>query len=217
MNYLLKLLAVAFCFAIISCDSDSELDGPDTVNVDQEINTETVDIIDPFSGAIQGTSTLRRNLNSIDVTFRAKDLTPDNAYTLWWVIWNKPENCLKPNACGEIDFVDPDLMEVEVMYAAGQLVGIGGSAIFSAHLKNYDSSGSINDLFNMPNYGGLQNSQRAEIHLVLRDHGPAIPGQIADQIGSYEGGCLYDLGAFSGDVPDAPGECADLLAAVHSL
>ena len=51
--------------------------------------------------------------------------------------------------------------------------------------KENDDSGSINvSFFGLPEYGGLQNALTAEIHPVLRSHGPAIPGMVAEQIGN---------------------------------
>ena len=61
----------------------------------------------------------------------------------------------------------------------------------------------------------MERALSAEVHLVLRSHGPAIPGQTVEQTSTYNGGCTYDLGAFTGDIPDTMGECGDLLAAVH--
>ena len=213
MKNLFKLFAFALLITFASCDQNDDYGTP--VDPTLELIALGVDIIDPFTGVIQGKSKLRRNDNSLTVNFKATDLTPDYAYTLWWVIWNKPQNCQTPNSCGEIDFLTPNMPEVEVLYATGHLAGRSGYGNFAANLKEGDDTGSINSTFGLPSYGGLKDASTAEVHLVLRSHGPAIPGQVADQIGSYEGGCVYDLGAFTGDIPDAVGECADILAAVH--
>ena len=61
---------------------------------------------------------------------------------------------------------------------------------------------------------GLIDAQEAEIHILLRSHGPAIPGIVNEQIDSYLGGCTDNFDPLSA-VPVAVGECGDIIAAVH--
>ena len=51
--------------------------------------------------------------------------------------------------------------------------------------------------------------------MVLRSHGPAVPGIIKEQIGSYEGGCTTNFPAFT-EIPDEVGECGDYEVAIFS-
>lgn len=166
---------------------------------------------------ITGTSTLHRNENGITVNFKAENLHP-GAYTIWWVIWNKPQECGVPGECLEPDFAIADDVEVEVMYAGGNVVGNNGKGNFSGHLNVDDDSGSINEgFFALNSYGGLQsgNTLDAEVHVVLRTHGPTVPGLVNDQISSYEGGCDDPLLYLPFTVyPDVIGECADIAAAL---
>ena len=60
-----------------------------------------------------------------------------------------------------------------VVYLAGHVVGGNGQATFSGHLSSPD----------------IDNPLGAEIHLVVRDHGEAIPGQIPSLIHTGGGGC----------------------------
>lgn len=39
---------------------------------------------------------------------------------------------------------------------------------------------------------GLLRPRRAELHIVLRGHGPAVAGEVAEQISSLNGGCTPD-------------------------
>ncbi len=48
---------------------------------------------------------------------------------------------------------------------------------------------------------------------ILRKHGPAIPGQVDEQIGGYPGGCVVDLGIFE-EISDEEGECGDTHAVI---
>ena len=234
MKTSIKFVMVLACMAVISCTQDSlgnvedfseevELNLSvssgsaallDTRNY--SINRAQVDVLDLINGAqVVGSATLYRRSNDISTRFQTSDLIPGHAYTLWWVIWNKPENCATPGACIDTDFAIADQVEVEVMYAAGRVVGADGKAVFTSRLKQGDTSDSSNDFFGLPSFGGLQDTQTAEVHLVVRSHGPIIPGQVHEQIGSYEGGCNVFFPPFT-EVPDEEGECGDIHAAIFA-
>ena len=207
-----------------SCNQDSlnipESSLGDDIMVSKAVNSKsTADVFSPLL-AVNGTSTLHRNKKGITVNFKTDGLIPGHAVTLWWVIWNNPGVCETPNACGaDADFGPPFINNVglDILYASGHVVGSNGMGNFSAHLNLNDDSKSVNALMGFPDVGGLLNAQDAEVHLVIRTHGPKIPGKVNDQISSYVGGCeanpfLYPPFTF---YPDAIGECADIIAAVH--
>lgn len=177
------------------------------------------DAFNPILGEVSGKSTLIRGRRGVWARYKAKKLIPGHAYTLWWVIWNKPENCVTPNQCNDGDFPNAGNVEVELLYASGTVARRSGKATFYGRLRAGNDSGSINDLFGLPSFGGLQkgNTFDSEVHLVIRSHGPAIPGQVYDQISSYEGGCLDPLGIppFT-KIPDEIGECADIEFSIHA-
>ncbi len=210
-------LVTAMIFLPFSCNQDSmDADtGVESFNKSGNSKKSAI-VLDHTFAPIQGTSSiLHRNKNGITVNFKTKGLIPGNAYTLWWVIWNNPEECLTPNACGDdADFGNALLVKPEVLYAAGHVVGGSGIGNFSAHLNLNDDSGSVNDLFGLPPAGGLLETQEAEVHLVLRSHGVAQPGMIPDQIHSYLGGCT-DSGGFGPD-SSVEGYCRDIQAAIHA-
>ena len=215
LQKLVCLLAVGLLYW--SCSQEEEMT---TTELDPVYAKTTIkdpqDIIDGVNGGVVGTSTLRRNKNGININFKVDGLIPGHAYTIWWVIWNKPENCDTPYACGEPDFGNPDAVMVEVLYAAGHVVGNSGKGHFSAHLNEWDSSGTINPLFGLDEYGGLHDAEKAEVHVVLRSHGPAVPGIVNEQINSYGGGC-DDISSFDPftEIPDEVGECGDIYFSIH--
>jgi hypothetical protein len=55
----------------------------------------------------------------------------------------------------------------------------------------------------------------AELHFVLRSHGPAIPGLVNEQINSYEGGCTTFFDPFT-KIPMNKGECGDFLFSIFA-
>ncbi len=221
-------IVILMILITFSCSQESTLDPIPTNSEAESLKSisakanvkSTVAIISPIAGTnITGTSTLHRSKNGITVNFKANGLIP-GAYTIWWVIWNKPQQCGIPGECTDTDFGNAANVEVEVMYAAGHVVGNNGKGNFSAHLNVDDDSGSINEaFFGLPPAGGLQagNTLSAEVHVVLRTHGPVVPGVVNEQIGSYGGGCDDPLMYAPFTVyPNVIGECGDIAFAIHS-
>ncbi len=125
---------------------------------------------------------------------------PGDATTNWWVIFNEPGNCV--GGCGEDDVLNslgggPLLdAEVDVIFATGHVAGSKWRA--AAHLSEGDTKGSLRPLFGAAPIG-LIDAMTAEIHVVVRSHGPAkdiAPGQLDDAISTVFGGCLGFGGTF---------------------
>lgn len=147
------------------------------------------------------------------------------AVTLWIIIFNNPDECETPYACGaDADFVNPAVMP-DALYGAGNIVDSSEEVSFGFHKKAGDNSGSIADLFGMPTDEGepfgLRNPRGAEIHYVVRLHGPMIPMEMPAQIKSYEGGCVdfapygYPPPANEGELRLGWGECQDVQFAIN--
>ncbi|GAA4313954.1 hypothetical protein GCM10023115_29250 [Pontixanthobacter gangjinensis] len=229
MKNLIKLLAI-LAFIFTSCEKDSSYVDSDIegINIHSEeliigkgkSNTvkTTSDVFNPILGEVVGEATLLRNQNGLSFSYKSDGLTPGYAYTMWWVIWNKPENCATPGACLDPDVANPDV-EVSIMAAGGHVVGKSGKGYFGGHINEGDDSGSVNELLGLPPAGGLQegNSFGAEVHLVVRSHGPAIPGEVSEQISTYVGGCdaPFAFPPFS-EIPDEIGECGEIEAAIFA-
>ena len=217
MKTIIKFLFTLVLLFTFSCSQESTQD-PLPADLDAVSAKASSKQTAPIGGLadITGTATLHRNKNGITVNFKAEGLYP-GAYTIWWVIWNNPLECTEGNLCGEADFGTPNV-DVEVMYAGGHVVGNNGKGNFSAHLNaGDDTPESMNEAFGLPIIGGLRvgNTFDAEVHVVLRTHGPAVPGLINEQIGSYRGGCdnPFQYAPFT-VYPNTIGECADIAAAV---
>ena len=195
---------------IISEQFESELSADQDASISNaRASGVSVPVINAVLGGEVGTAYLMKNDKGFTVKFETSGLIHNHTYTLWCVAWNKPVNCKVPNQCTDEDFPNFATVEVEVMYVAGHLVGKNGKGNFSGHLKEGDDSGSANAFFGLPGFGGLQDVEHAELHFVLRSHGPAIPGLVNEQINSYEGGCSTFFPPFS-QIPVNEGECADI-------
>lgn len=129
-------------------------------------------------------STLARTDAGVSMTLRTSDLDPGAAYTVWWVIFNNPENCSAPG-CSLDDLEDPALQAAvnsAVGFAAGHIVSRDGTGNFGGHVSVGDSTGFFLGT-------GLWNPRGAEVHLVVRSHGQPIPGRVKEQIATFDGGC----------------------------
>jgi hypothetical protein len=127
-------------------------------------------------------------------------LTPGHAVTLWLVFFNNPENC-SDGECGPDDAFPPPgntAAGASVRYGTGQVIGDNGQAYFGAHAVVGEDAA--------PWTVGLFNPRTAEVHFLLRDHGPAIPGLVYEQITTPGAGC--------NNFPPATGDytCADVQA-----
>ncbi|MEB8346832.1 hypothetical protein OO010_12290 [Flavobacteriaceae bacterium KMM 6898] len=139
------------------------------------------DVFDASDGTtVMGSATIHRSNNGVTINVKTSGLIPGNAYTMWIVAFNSPELC--EDGC---DGPDLGVANGDVMYGAGHVVGGNGKGNFSAHLSEGDVSGS---LFPQPS-PGLIDGQTTEVHIVVRDHGPKIPGMVSEQIHSINGGC----------------------------
>jgi hypothetical protein len=122
--------------------------------------TQSTSPVTTFAGAVVGTSTLTRTTSGIAFSLSTTGLEPGHAVTIWWMVFN-PDGSLS------------------VQYAAGHVIGEGGAAEFGGHLSVGDTDGVIN------NGPGLLDATGATIVLVVRDHGPADPGRVSEQIHTF--------------------------------
>ncbi|MEN8238466.1 MAG: hypothetical protein ABFR53_04595 [Actinomycetota bacterium] len=159
--------------------------------------------LDPAGDANRSASLVRTD-NGISWSMNTDSLTPGDVVTVWYVIFNHPGACGGSDAvegprCGEADlFVDD--ADVSVMWGAGTIVGGEGTAGWAGHL-NIGELNSPHPAFD--NGQGLDHPRGAEIHLVVRTHGPARPGYIGEQLHVFaaEGDVGIDLqaAAFRGE------------------
>ena len=135
--------------------------------------------------------------NGMFVGVDTSGLTPGNVHTLWFVAINNPAGCFDPSAveakkkknaedCTSFDVLKrTDVTDSDVGYGGGVIVGSDGTASFSWHQE----TGALTNAW----FGnGLKNTEQAEIHLVINDHGPAIDGRVDEMLSTYRDGCTDD-------------------------
>jgi hypothetical protein len=145
------------------------------------------------------------------------------AVTLWIVVFNDPSACAT-SPCTEADLFEPDVMP-DVIYGNGNVVGGSERTTLGYHREAGDNSGSIAAIFGLPtNNGvpwGLLDPRGAEIHYVVRSHGPMVPANMPEQIHSFGGGCVFNAPfgyAPPGSQTDLQlndGDCQDIQFAIN--
>jgi len=119
------------------------------------------------TGTVVGSAQLVRNNNGIVCTIHTSGLVPGDVYSVWWVM---PEESLIYNASGGI-------------------AGADGTATFAGH-ASVGPVGPVDGSTVLSNGDGSFDQPRTDTVLVIiRHHGPPIPGQINQQTGSFNFGC----------------------------
>jgi hypothetical protein len=151
---------------------------------------------EPVEGAY---STLVRNDRGVTMTFHTSQLVPGNAYTVWWIVFNNPAACV--GGCGPDDLTRP-AAHASLVFATGHVIG-NDTANFGAWLGVGDTDGVLSNPPSPAGPYGLEDARAAEIHIVVRSHGPADPQLLPDQINSFLGGCSVS------------NPCANVQASIH--
>ena len=149
------------------------------------------------TGAVQqgAGSQLTRDRDSIFGIINTKGLNPGWVYTAWFGIFNNPDQCAT-RPCSGADFANPAVMGSRVNFG-GRLIGPDGAATYGGFLAIGDTTAA----FDGP---GLLDPKHAEIHMVIRSHGPALMGAaFMDQLNMFNGGC-------------PPNTCINVQSSVHA-
>lgn len=169
----------------------------------------------PVPPSVVGTSTLVRTDHGVSATVQTTALVPGDVATLWWIVFNNPAACEHPFAaspCGPDDGINPET-QASVLHAAGRIASEDGTAEYGAHLRVGATSRAL--------FGpGLLDPRGAVVVLVVKTHGPKIPGLTAEMLRAFAGGCADQDDAPPGTPPDllgtpGPNDCAEIQFSVH--
>jgi hypothetical protein len=147
-----------------------------------------------------GKSILTRTQTMVVATVEAANLEPGDVHTLWFVVFNEPEDC-SDGVCGEDDIFGPDgnlneagivAAQIGIGNASGNVAKSNGTAEFGAVLRQ----GLNNDhqvLF-PAGFGGASvltaNPNDAEVHVIVQTHGQARGGsQLSMQLTYVDAAC----------------------------
>lgn len=130
-------------------------------------------------------------------------LETNTAYSIWWAVFNRPQYCRQAYACTTRDleiFGGDPRVRASVFWAGGFVSDDFGTANMSMTLI---PGRTTRELFAQSKAYGLRNLRDAEIHVVLRSHGPTgVAGTVAEQIGTATLACPED-------------GCQNVFASVH--
>jgi hypothetical protein len=174
-----------------------------------------------------GTSKLNRTGNGLSASYNAEGLTPGNAVTLWFVVFNYPELCAGgPYQCSPNDMGNDMPAKGDFLFASGHVIAGNGNGKFGGQLNVGDTSrsGLAETLEGCQDCTpGLIEPESALVVLAIHDHGPRQTGQVLnEQISSFLGGCVgepngngFGFAENEGDLPDEYGECSTILMSPH--
>jgi hypothetical protein len=139
-------------------------------------------------------SQLTRSKDGVFMTLHTSGLVPGSVYSVWWVFFNNPRECAT-TPCSAADLMNPAVQGSRVN-AAARITGADGAADYGSFIAVGDTTGA----FDGP---GLLDPKKAEIHLAVRTHGPALMGaMLMAQLTMFNGGC-------------PPNMCANVQISVH--
>jgi len=132
--------------------------------------------------------TLTRTKQSLHANLAISGLNLGSAHTVWWVIWNKPAKCAT-NPCG---LADLGISGNAVIYATGFVTGESGATSITADLAA--GKVPVGTFVSIPGELNRGNGLRAEVHMLVQDHGSIAPGMVDIQISVDGGACQQPLG-----------------------
>jgi hypothetical protein len=146
-------------------------------------------------------SRLIRFDNGVTATISTSDLETESVYTVWWVVFNEPQNCNNGMCSMDDIFIlneDGSIQRDDAGNRVLNMEAIEAAAISVQHAGgNYSLDGSLTTsaslgLGSVPGivFGpGLLDAHKAEVHLVVRTHGATIDGLYHEQLSTFGGGC----------------------------
>jgi hypothetical protein len=140
---------------------------------------------------------LVRSPSHIQARLAISGLEAGHVYTIWWMIFNKPQNCAVKNACNpNVDFtdasgaIDPEKVKAvggTVFNGTGFLAGADGTANVTVLLK--DGPLPIGNGVASPLVAGYlwpNNGLNAYVITIIRAHALAEPGRMDIQMSQVE-------------------------------
>jgi hypothetical protein len=133
------------------------------------------------SPVAHASSQLTRTSTGLSTTTVGTGLTAGHVYTLWWIIYDHPNQCAA-TPCTVAD-IGNAAVGASVLAATGRIADASGVVTFVAHVSSGAPEGEV--LVG----SGVFNTARADVQVVVRDHGPASanPAFLQQQLTQYFG------------------------------
>jgi len=162
-----------------------------TAFADDDVPFLNFTLVDPLPESIIGEPVddteveLERIQGGVVIEGETAGLLPDHAYTIWALVFNNPAGC--NDGCQIADDIGPDSGFAALWTGIGFVADEDGEAEFDTVMMEGDPAGEV--LMGE----GLTDAGNAEIHLIVRYHGPAAyddPDLLEDQLTTFGGGCV---------------------------
>jgi hypothetical protein len=197
MRRTVRVLTIAGCLALVAAAPQAHGQRPAEAKAQKQKTTISKVQVFGAQTIVPGAgSVLLRTRDGVYMSMHSFGLPVGDAVSAWWVFFNNPEKCAT-TPCTPADLSNPEVGP-SLVIATGRVVGADGSADFGAYRAVGDATGAHSGT-------GLLNPFKAEIHFVVRSHGPAMvddPAALAEQLSTFNGGC-------------PPNTCGNLQASVH--
>lgn len=130
---------------------------------------------------ITGKVVLTRSAAGLGADIEADGLTSGYAYSVWWAVFDNPRGCDGP--CDPSDLRNVRSAQGSLVNGSG-FVGTGSTVHHQTWLARHDPEGKSVEAGDP---SGVDNTYTSEIHIVLRNHGPAEtdPANLALQVGTF--------------------------------
>jgi len=131
---------------------------------------------------------LVRDDDSVDLDLETYRVGDEHTFTVWWIIFNNPAACAT-TPCGPGDLPQNGgnpAVQGAGLWATGGLSDDDGELKLTAHLEENNPPGQV---LPWSDPDGLLDAEGAEIHIVIRDHGPEQDGLLYAQTHTFGGGC----------------------------
>lgn len=221
-----RLIAVVASLAMLlvaaapaGATTKEHLSGPDPAvwlsDPDGVDGTSGIEQGDPVVGS-RGQAAVSAHGARIQV--KATGLVPGHVYTMWIVYFNDKTAC-SSQPCA---FADLSVAGAGGVWGDGLIAGSSGNAVFSGRLRDGAAADLVGETPPPPfAFAAYDAGSDNEFHVLIRSHGPPIPGEVHSQLTTFGGGCDVIVGPAPeevGDfpVPSAPGECGEIQLYVFS-
>jgi hypothetical protein len=198
----LNWIGMVLIILLLTARTPFSISAQDEEMVEPIVQNSTVHHFSDMSEVAGGFAHLTRFENGVTMAVSTNNLVEGEVYTVWWVIFNEPENC--SNGVCDVDDVlivqdgvvprDADgnrLMNMEGIASANVSIQHAAGGYAQDGTLHTSASLGIGDVPGIILGPGLLDAKNAEIHLVIRTHGPAAAdlGVFAGQISTFGGGC----------------------------
>lgn len=143
---------------------------------------------DPVAGA---SGSARVDANGATSQVKATGLVPGHTYTVWVVHFS--DQTLSVDGCNGADL---QVAGAGVLWGDGKIAAGNGQATFNARLSTGYGAEHIGQPPPPPfSFAAYEPGPGSEFHVVIRSHGPKIPGEIHSHLTQFGGGCVRSTSA----------------------